>query len=358
MSGDNKILIVDDEPIIRLIMEQLLVADGYTIKSVSSGEDALELLPSFDPDIILLDIQMLGMDGYLVCSTIRADKRYHLTKIIMVSGCAQVEERLQGYAAGADDYLAKPFDDQELLAKVRVYTRLKRREEVDQVKGDLLTLLTHETRTPINGIMGCADILLAEESLSTEHREFVEMIRESSVQLHGFLENCLLLSKLKAGVELVKSNGCIAAILKAVCQNLSKQYEHGCHFDLQVDQHLLLYADWQLLQRAFEFLIDNSLRFSPPEGLVTIAVLVENEHVLIRIDDCGVGVDPHRRQEIFEEFSIQDVAHHQKGQGISLAISHRICTCHGGDIRVCENPTGSGARFEIMLPLHKGGEHD
>jgi K+-sensing histidine kinase KdpD len=331
-------------------MEQLLIADGYVLQSVASGEEALTVLPSFDPDIILLDIQMDGMDGYTVCANIRADERYHFTKIIMVSGCAQVEERLKGYGVGADDYIAKPFDEEELRAKVKVYTRLKRREEIDQVKGDLLTLLTHETRTPINGIKGCADLLLEDKTLSGGQREFVEMISQSTRQLHGFLENCLLLSKLKAGLELVKSYESVEMIISSVCREITRQYAGKCCFEIMVDRNLVLYADWQLLKRAFEFVLDNSVKYSPAGECVIVKAVIDGNVGQIIIDDRGLGVDSRRRQVIFDEFSIQDVAHHQSGQGISLAITNRICICHGGDIRVLDNPGGHGARFILTIP--------
>lgn len=355
MNRGKKILIVDDEPVIRLLIEQVLATEGYELLSVASGEEALRVLPSFDPDIVLLDIQMVGMDGYAVCAEIRADERYHFTKIIMISGCAQVEERLRGYEVGADDYIGKPFDNDELLAKVKVYSRLKRREEIDQVKGDLLTLLTHETRTPINGIIGCSDLLLSGKGLADEQLELVSMISQSVKQLHSFLENCLLLSKLKAGVELMKSRELVRDIIAAICLNVSREYAEKCSFELEIDQDLQLYADWQLLKRGFEFVLDNSAKYSPEGGVVKVTASNDGQRCQVIIDDNGVGVNVSRREEIFDEFSIQDVAHHQRGQGISLAITNRICICHGGDIAVLANPAGQGARFILTIPHLKGG---
>ncbi len=355
MTRGKKILIVDDEPVVRLLIEQVLGTEGYELLSVASGDEALRVLPSFDPDIILLDIQMVGMDGYAVCAEIRADDRYHFTKIIMISGCAQVEERLRGYEVGADDYIGKPFDNDELLAKVKVYSRLKRREEIDQVKGDLLTLLTHETRTPINGIIGCSDLLLSKGDLTKEQTDLVGMISQSVKQLHGFLENCLLLSKLKAGVELMKSREFVREIIAAICLNVRREYAEKCQFELEIDKNLRLYADWQLLKRAFEFVLDNSVKYSHEGGIVNVTVANDGQRCQIIIDDNGIGVTVSRREEIFDEFSIQDVAHHQRGQGISLAITNRICICHGGDITVVANPAGQGARFVLTIPHLKGG---
>lgn len=358
MSFANKILVIDDEPFIRLLLEELLGNEGYVLQSAASGEEAFAKLPMFNPDIILLDIHMAGMDGYRVCAEIRADKQYKFTKIIMVSGSAEVEERLQGYAVGADDYIGKPFDYQELLAKVKVYARLKRREEMDKVKGDLLTLLGHETRTPINSIKGCADILFNDQTLTDEQRKFADMIRQSSMQLHGFLENCLLLSKLKAGMKLLKTDENVDGILAALCQRIAKQYDDKCRFEITGDRHLVLHGDWQLLAKAFEFVLDNSMKYSPAGEVIKVCVEEAAEGWQIIIDDKGPGVDAKRREQVFDEFSIQDVAHHQKGQGISLAIVQLICASHNGTVKVLDNPEGQGARFVLTFPQSKGAEDD
>jgi len=130
--NSNKILIVDDEPINISLLEDILKEEDYNIRSASSGEDALQLLPDFEPDLILLDILMSGMDGYEVCQRIRANKQFRLVKIIMVSAMAMLKERLKGYEVGADDYIAKPFKKEELLAKIRVVMRLKESEAVNE----------------------------------------------------------------------------------------------------------------------------------------------------------------------------------------------------------------------------------
>ena len=103
---------------------------------------------------------MPGIDGYETCLRICANPKLKHAKIIMVSAKAMVSERLQGYDACADDYLTKPFEEDELLAKVRVYLRLQSIEEIDQLKSDLLSLVSHETRTPLNGIIGPRKVIL------------------------------------------------------------------------------------------------------------------------------------------------------------------------------------------------------
>jgi len=122
-----KVLIVDDEPInVKLIEEILEYEQDFQYRSAFNGIDALALVDEYNPDLIILDIMMPGMSGYDVCAKIKSDKKHKIAKVLMVSGKAMIEERLQGYEAGADDYITKPFVDDELLAKLKVFSKLKR----------------------------------------------------------------------------------------------------------------------------------------------------------------------------------------------------------------------------------------
>ncbi|MGZ5278609.1 MAG: response regulator, partial [Pseudobdellovibrionaceae bacterium] len=128
MAVKQKVLIVDDEPRNQRIITETL--DGlFDLHIASSGEAALTSAQQVPPDLILLDIMMPHMDGYEVCSRIRNNPDFKFTKIILVSGKALVDERLKGYAAGADDYMTKPFVPEELLAKTKVFLRLTEAEK-------------------------------------------------------------------------------------------------------------------------------------------------------------------------------------------------------------------------------------
>ncbi len=117
MQEKSKILAVDDNSINLAVIEELLESQ-YNLMTVSTGIDALKMAQEFQPDLIILDIMLHGMDGYDVCRQIRKNSSLRHTKIIMVSAKAMTSERLKGYQVGADDYLTKPFDGEELLAKV------------------------------------------------------------------------------------------------------------------------------------------------------------------------------------------------------------------------------------------------
>lgn len=191
VQDQGRILAVDDSPTNIAIMEKML-GGTYALKTAATGEEALAIAPDFKPDITLLDIMMPGIDGYEVCRKIRANPVIRDTKIIMVSAKAMATERLEGYAAGADDYITKPFDENELLAKIRVYMRLKSVEEVNQLKAGVLSLLGQEVRTHLNGILLPATILMSDEEIvGIERKMLGSMVYRNVKRLHSLLEDII-----------------------------------------------------------------------------------------------------------------------------------------------------------------------
>lgn len=136
MQTEGKILAVDDDPNNIAILEELL-DDNYELKISSNGEQALEIAREFLPDMILLDIMMPGLDGYEVCRRLREHHTLKDTKIIMLSARAMNSEQLEGYRAGADDYITKPFEGDEFLEKVHIHLYSKNTEEFDRIKRDI-----------------------------------------------------------------------------------------------------------------------------------------------------------------------------------------------------------------------------
>ena len=123
MSSDYRILIVDDDAMnIDILMDSL--EEDYDVKAAESGEEALEILPQYKPDVILLDIMMSGIDGYEVCKRIRADDAYKSVKIILISGRAMEDERQKGFDVGADDYITKPFDVEDIAEKISILKKV------------------------------------------------------------------------------------------------------------------------------------------------------------------------------------------------------------------------------------------
>jgi len=346
----NKILIVDDEIMNVNLLEDILEDQNYLIETAYSGEDALEVFSVFNPDLVLLDVMMPGIDGYEVCREIRTDAGPgRFTKVIMISGRTMLEERLQGYEAGADDYLTKPIVEEELLAKIAVFMQLKKSEEVDQIKSDLLTLFSHEAKTPINAIFGYAEILGESPNLTEDEKEYSLGILESGRQLLVFVEKASLLCELKKGMN-----------LDYMAQNIEEDMRYSItkfkgiisekKLEVKVHGSSLIYADWSLLGKVFEYLIDNAIKFSNSNGVVDISIESEDsEQCIVKISDKGEGIPGDWIKSIFDPFAIRNINHHHKGQGLSLAICRYILEQHQGTIDV-ESSLGQGTTFIIKIP--------
>ena len=341
-------MVVDDDHLNRVILTQTLKAE-YTVLAVNSGEEALAQLADFHPDLMLLDISMTGIDGYEVCKTIRRNPEFMYIRIILVSAGAKVEERMQGYQAGADDYVTKPFVAQELLAKVKVFLRLKNAKELDRLKQNLLTLISHETRTPLSGILGFSEVLSEEEGLTPPQLAMLNEIHQAGKRLFGFVERAALLC------DLVESPRLDLEIhsLWDVAQGAMRVVETAaCTAGVQLSltgEPLSLRLDLRLLQTALEYLLDNAIKFSSPGSQVVVRLGQANSRPQIVITDQGVGIDPSWIGNIFDLFAIQKVENHKAGQGLSLAICRQIMVSHGGRIEVASQP-GQGTSFTLSFP--------
>ncbi|MBL4902281.1 MAG: hybrid sensor histidine kinase/response regulator [Desulfocapsa sp.] len=346
-----KVLIVDDEPInVKLIEEILEYTNDFQYRSVINGLHALAILDEYNPDIIILDIMMPGMSGYEVCRAIKKDKRHKLAKIIMVSGKAMIEERLEGYEAGADDYITKPFVDDELLAKLKVFSKLKKTEEIDELKTTILQLFSHETKTPLNGILLGSQLILDSPSVSTKVAEYAKLIKISGERIHDLVRKILLLSSLRNNVSLTIDRRPVLSYLQSVAKHINSSIENSCEVRINCPVDFDLDVDWKLFHEAFRAVVENGVKYSPPGELVEIAAILDDKNLTFKVVDKGPGISTEIKEKIFDEFYSHHIENHTKGTALSLAIAKEIMTLHQGQIRVESNP-GEGANFIFTLPL-------
>jgi len=351
MQSRNKILIVDDNATNIAILEETL-AERYCLQAASSGEEALACAEEFRPELILLDIMMPGIDGYETCRRIRANPKLKQVKIIMVSAKAMVYERLTGYDAGADDYLTKPFDEEELLAKVRVYLRLQSIEEIDQLKSNVLSLLSHETRTPLNGIIAPLELLLSDPDGDIEERkEMLELASESARQLQQLFEKVTKFSAMKASKWLFKftPTNLSEVLAKATAEVAPLASQRNVIIDQELE-NIVATIDPLEIQFVAKAILNNAVRFSPAGEHVALALSTGPDHLAFRVIDHGVGMDEQDLSQIFDEFQVSDLAHHTEGQGLSLAIARQVAIAHDGTIDVASQK-GCGTTITVKLPM-------
>lgn len=345
-----KVLIVDDEPInVKLIEEILQYEEGFQYRSTVDGESALELLDEYSPDIIILDIMMPGMNGYEVCREIKRRGRHKFSKILMVSGKTLVEERLEGYNAGADDYITKPFVDDELLAKLKVFSELKKTEEIDELKTGILQLFSHETKTPLNGILLGSQLILDSPDLPAKVIEYAKLIKISGERIHELVRKILLLSSLKNRRSLNTSTQSVSQYLDKIVEQTSNTSDKNCTFAIECPVDFTLTVDWKLLHEAFYAAIQNAIKFSPDKGTIHITANHDSQKAWLRVRDDGPGIDSSLLEQIFDEFYSQNIDNHSKGTALSLAIGQKIMQLHDGNL-VAQSGEGEGATFIFTLP--------
>ena len=351
MLRNTRILIVDDHPTNIAILEEIL-GKYYTLKTATCGEEALTIALDFKPALILLDIMMPGIGGYETCRRSRTHPALRHIKIIMVSARALVTERLQGYAAGADDYITKPFDEEELVAKVRVHMRLRSLEEVEQFTSNVLTLLRHETRTPLNGMLAPLQMLRAEAEMAAEERDMLlDMVYDSALTLHHLVEKVCTLSAMQAGQwDFRYAMTELCTVVREVIGNATPDAtERAVTITPELPATAIIMADPLQMYHVITALLENAMHFSPRGGQVGIRIVHTDDGICLIVTDQGSGIAPDVLPRIFEAFTSADIAHHTAGHGLSLAIARQIILAHQGTIGV-ESPPGVGTTFTVRLP--------
>ncbi len=351
METKPKILAVDDTRTnLRIIKEAL--GDGFQLACAANGEEALEIAPVFAPDVILLDIMMPGIDGYEACRQIRAHPSLQDVKVIMVSSRSSLNERLEAYRSGADDYLIKPFEHEELLAKLRVYLRLKSAEEVDRLKTDVIALLSHEMRTPLTTMLGPAKMLMEDELDPVDRKQLARLILLGARRLHGLIEKAQLLGSLWSGTwKILAQPVDLGSLLRP---SLEKIGQRGVQRDIEVLEELdecpPLMLDPRGIQQVISSILDNALSFSPDGGRIRVRLSLEDDRVALSVSDEGEGIRPEFIPRVFDAFAKDDIHHHTRGHGLSMAIARQIVRKHRGTIDV-ESELGKGTTFRVVLPL-------
>lgn len=347
----SRILVVDDDPVNLLVIEEIL-SPCFALASASTGEAAVSVASSFKPDLVLIDLLVQDGAGYSICRLLKSNPKLKFTKIILVSTKSLLKDRLFGYQAGADDYIARPFDPEELIAKAKVFIRLKSVEEVDRAKDDLINLFSHETRTPLNAIIGFARLLTESPSLPDDEKEFVKTIIESGMSLLALSNKAIMISTLRQeGRSITRSKASLRSVVDNAIRDVQESFKTK---EIQVAndcEGLLLLIDEHMVEVALSFVIENAFKFSPAGSKVSISQELDPASGVLRVSvyDQGCGIPPERMQDIFDEFGVEDVAHHSRGHGLSLSIVKLVMEAHEGEVSVSANPEGKGSVFTLSF---------
>ncbi|TET53044.1 MAG: hybrid sensor histidine kinase/response regulator [Anaerolineales bacterium] len=368
-SGSNgaHILVVEDhEPLLAAIGE-VLSNSGYQVTVAVDGVEALEAMQSNAPGLIVADIMMPRMDGYAFYEAVRRNPAWVSIPIIFLTAKAEKQDVLRGKAMGAEDYITKPFDPEELL--VAVQARLRRAAAIRQaeearfeaMKDEIVTILGHELRTPVTYIRGYADLALSDlASLSAEEvQEFLQGIRRGGERLTRLVESLLSVIRLDTGrAELEfgylarEQNNVGDVITSSVRRYTEEAAAQGVtlHVELEPDLPRVRLCE-PLFAEALRRLVDNAIKFSGGEGKpVTVWARTVDVWLEVAVKDEGVGIALDQIPHLFERFrQIDRDALEQQGVGLGLPIAQGFIELHGGEITV-DSKVGKGSTFTIRLP--------
>jgi signal transduction histidine kinase len=345
-------LVVEDNPELRLFIADVLAA-RYRVRAAGNGMQGLELARTLRPDVIVSDVAMPEMDGYELCRRLRADDDTKSIPVLLVTARTEVSSVLQGFEAGANDYLLKPFHATELLARVDVHVRLRRlvghlaRQERLAALGSLAASVAHNVRNPLSALISGLPAIRRRLASAVDQPtgELIDIMLHCAERIERMTLDLLDLSRIDREVSGDFAPG--AGLL--VC---TRMVESRLTFDVQlraeVDDKATAAGRAGDLNHVFMNLIDNALRAVGPKGTVEVRGAVERDCYVVTVDDSGPGIAPAEIDRIFEPF--YTTREPGEGTGLGLSIVRQIMEEHGGSVMVGSSTLG-GAMFTVRLPL-------
>ena len=361
-----RILVVDDHEPLLTAIQGILEGEGYAIFTATNGVLALEMMDEVVPNLIIADIMMPRMDGYALYEAIRAQQEWVTIPFIFLTAKAEREDKLKGKNMGAEDYLTKPFDPQELVVAVR--SRLGRARaikeatdsQLDRLKQQIASVLGHELRTPLTYVRGYTELALEEVPSTDDLQDFLLGIKRGADRLNCLVEDLMLMVQLDTGRTaeefrlLVHAHPNLKSVLEtAILQHQREATARGATLELVAEPNLPpVQIGETLFVNALGKLIENGIKFSRgEEKQVTVNARVVDKWVEIDVCDNGIGIAPKELPLLFERFrQIDRDKMEQQGAGLGLALAQELIRLHDGQI-VVDSTVGEGSTFTIRLPV-------
>jgi two-component system sensor histidine kinase/response regulator len=359
------ILIVDDIPKNLQLLGKTLRDEGYKIAAVSKSEQVLESARKFQPDLILLDVMMPGKNGFEVCQELKKDRDLRHIPIIFLTAKVEQESVVKGLTMGGADYVTKPFNIQELLARVETHISLKlskdllkekneRLDELNTMKDRIYSVIGHDLRGPVNGINGIVGILLNEvnnEPDPEKLKKFLKLVYKSSSDLFNLLTDLLNWARVQSKEIKIRET---EFLLKEALEDDLNLIKHdtdrkGIEIKLNLENDIKVKADKSFLKTIVRNFLSNAVKFSSENSKIDIIVDAE-EQLSITVRDYGIGMEPQVKENLFK---MGNPNHPTKmnnhGAGFGLLLCNELVKLHGGKISV-ESEEGQGSSFTVTLP--------
>lgn len=367
----GRVLVVDDEPRNRELLRDMLELRGYSVDEAANGAEVFERFAAAEPDVVLLDVAMPEMDGLTVCRRLKADGKTAAVPVIMVTAHTDRLDRLAGIEAGANDYLTKPVDLQDMVLRVRNAVNAKRQHdelrqsyarlrELEHLRDSLTHMVVHDLRSPLAVVLMALDILKANlaKQISPDDLECLKRCEAGVITMKEMIATLLDVSRFEAKsmplsptpTDLNELARTTAGTLRQVAAKRAIRLIETSNEPVRVP------CDAEIIRRVLANLLDNALKFTRRNGEVEVAVgRLNASRVRVSVRDTGPGIPDAHRSRIFEKFSQVEASEARRGTGLGLAFCKLAIEAHGGDIGV-ESEIGKGSTFWFTLPCDTSSE--
>ena len=373
----KKVLIVEDNQENTDLLVFFLKPKGYKITMVTDGPQALEAVKKDKPDIVLLDIMLPKMNGFEICEKLKSDKTTMSIPILMITALKELKDKVKALEVGADDFISKPFENVELLARVKSLLRLKEYHDqlektnveleeknntlvrMDEFKEELINLIVHDMKNPLFVIQGNLQMMSMniDQSPTETLKKYTKRIERSSQQLLRMVVNLLDISRFEEGNLVLKQDVAnINKILEDITQRV-KEYPENKTKEIVIDAapsipEIIL--DKSIMKRVVENMVNFAINNTSDGGRVDIqSRILDDGQLQFSIHDTGNQIPKKFQDKIFEKFSQAEIkdAGHRVERALGLTFCKMAIDAHKGKMWMdLDNPVGN--RFVIQLPAH------
>jgi signal transduction histidine kinase len=360
----KRILVIDDEEWLREMVHLALAQRGFEVIEAENGAVGIEKARKLLPDLILCDVNMEKVDGYLTLSALRNEPATAAIPFILITGLADNAGMRHGMELGADDYLPKPFTIDELYAAVEARLRKAEalRQEAEKKLADLRDsislMLPHELRTPLNGILAYGEMLAADAG-TLSAREIAEMgqdIHDSGKRLERLIENFLIYAQIellgtdaqKIKALRQKQTPAPAKLIEAHALSQARAANRAEDLSLDLADHPLPMSE-DYLARIVDELVQNAFKFSEPGKPVRVRLSALPNGVVLAVTDQGRGFSTEQITKVGAYMQFDRKIQEQQGLGLGLMIARRLTELHGGTLSI-ESERGANTTVSVRLP--------
>jgi two-component system sensor histidine kinase/response regulator len=366
------IIVVDDQPANLKLMEDMLRQQGYGVRSFPRGRMALVAASQQPPDLILLDINMPEMNGFEVCERLKADEKLASIPVIFLSALNETDDKVRAFRSGGVDYITKPFQFEEVQARVQthlsLYFHTNRLEELvqsrtrelaqtntrlkvlDKAKSDFLQLISHEFRTPLNGLFGIGEILMEELNSTGQYDDLHALFEQSRRRIITILDDALLLTQIDVeGERFTPTSIGLAALVNAAIRGATDFAESRqvTIIAREVEAGSVI-GDEVLLTRALQALVETAVKFSADGRPVRLCCKLGTGVACVVIESTGRIIPVGSISRFFDLFSIGEAITVGGDLGLGPPVASRIFSLFGGSVAV-ENSEPPGIKIRAWL---------